>query len=219
MVVPQVAKSGRTQSYGEGYKLSPVDRFGVWLSARRIRGVCGPFAGLAVGDIGCGYQAQFSRSILGEVKSLLLVDVSVADDLKLDDRIKVIEGFLPAALAGLPDQSLDVLLCNSVLEHLDEPQKTLGEFFRLVRPTGKVFVNVPSWRGKWFLELAAFRLGLAPVDEIDDHKMYYDPSDLWPMLVKAGFRPRLMKVARHKFGLNTYAFCRRSDADGLRKVS
>ena len=65
---------------------------------------------------------------------------------------------------------------------------------RILRPGGVCLVNVPSWRGKWFLELSAFRLGLSPADEMNDHKTYYDPRDLWPMLVRAGFRPQDIQV-------------------------
>jgi hypothetical protein len=68
--------------------------------------------------------------------------------------------------------------------------------------------NVPSWRGKWFLEYSAFRLGLSPKDEIDDHKTYYDVKDFWPLLVRAGFRPSGIRCFSHKFGLNTFAVCR-----------
>jgi hypothetical protein len=42
---------------------------------------------------------------------------------------------------------------------------------------------------------------------MDDHKCYYDPRDLWPMLVRAGFRPQQIHCKRHKFGLNTFATC------------
>ncbi len=59
-----------------------------------------------------------------------------------------------------------------------------------------------------FLEFAAFRLGVSPAEEMDDHKRYYDPRDLWPMLVAAGFRPSQIRCHRHKFGLNTFAVCR-----------
>ena len=43
---------------------------------------------------------------------------------------------------------------------------------------------------------------------MDDHKTYYDPKDLWPLLVKAGFAPHAIACGRHKFGLNTLAVCR-----------
>lgn len=61
--------------------------------------------------------------------------------------------------------------------------------------------------GKWFLEFAAFRLGVAPEAEMDDQKMYYDPPDLWPLLVRSGFRPKNIKLFKHKFGLDTFAIC------------
>jgi hypothetical protein len=43
---------------------------------------------------------------------------------------------------------------------------------------------------------------------MDDHKRYYDPRDLWPLLVDAGFRPSAIRCRRHKFTLNTFAVCR-----------
>ena len=99
-----------------------------------------------------------------------------------------IEGDLPDALDELGDASLDVVLCISVLEHLSEPL-ALRASDRVPCAGGICLVNVPSWRGKRFLELSAFRLGLSPAEEMDDHKRYYDPRDLWPLLVEAGFRP------------------------------
>ena len=71
-----------------------------------------------------------------------------------------------------------------------------------------LLVNVPTWRGKRALEFAAFRLGVSPADEMNDHKRYYDPKDLWPLLVEAGFRPSDIRCHRHKLGLNTFAVCR-----------
>jgi SAM-dependent methyltransferase len=116
-------------------------------------------------------------------------------------------------LAGLPDRSLDVILCMSVLEHLWEPGQALSHFRRLLRPGGVCAVNVPSWAGKRALEFSAFRLGLSPASEMDDHKRYYDPRDLWPLLVAAGFIPHGIRCFRHKFGLNTFAVCKVDPGD------
>ncbi len=52
-----------------------------------------------------------------------------------------------------------------------------------------------------------------PKVEIDDHKMYYDKRDLWPMLVRAGFKPSQIRLRYHKFGLNLFAAARKDDAD------
>jgi len=199
---------GRSQSFGQSHRLTPVDRFGVWLSGRSIRRHVRSFAGKRIADVGCGYQASFARSVLDDVAGAVLLDVAVDPELKDHAKVEVVEGPLPDTLAGVGDATMDVVLCTSVLEHLWEPQRALDEMRRLLRPGGVCLVNVPSWRGKRFLELSAFRLGLSPAAEMNDHKAYYDPRDLWPMLVRAGFRPQDIKVSKHKFGLNTFAACR-----------
>jgi SAM-dependent methyltransferase len=198
----------RERAYGQGYQPTLVDRFGVWLSARQIQRLAGSLAGKRVGDFGCGYHATFVRSILSQVEQAVLVDSGLAQDLKAEPKITAIEGILPDVLGQLPARSLDVVLCISVLEHLWEPLKLLQECRRIVRPTGVCLFNVPSWRGKRFLEFSAFRLGLSPKEEMDDHKMYYDVRDLWPLLVRAGFLPSKIRCFSHKFGCNTFAVCR-----------
>ncbi|HYZ92811.1 MAG TPA: methyltransferase domain-containing protein [Actinomycetota bacterium] len=200
--------SSRTGSYGETRPHTPVDRFGIWLSARALRRHVSSFDGLRLGDFGCGYHASFVRTVLPRLERAVLVDVAIADDLKRDERVTAIEGLLPGALREVADASLDVVVCVNVLEHLWEPLETLVELRRIVAPKGVCFVNVPSWRGKRFLEFSAYRLGLSPREEIDDHKGYYDPRELWPLLVRAGFVPHGISCYRHKFGLNTFAACR-----------
>jgi SAM-dependent methyltransferase len=201
----------RSHAYMQNERATVVDRFGVWLSGRSIRRFVPSFAGKRVGDFGCGFQAAFARTIAGEASSLVLVDVALADDLKADGRIRAIEGHLPAALASIGDASLDVVMMVSVLEHVADAPRLLRDVRRVLAPGGVTLVNVPSWRGKWFLELSAFRLGLSPAAEMDDHKMYYDVRDLWPLLVAAGFRPSRIRCFPHKFGLNTFAVCQADD--------
>jgi SAM-dependent methyltransferase len=198
----------RLTAFGQTLSPSLVDRFGVWLSARALRREVGSFRGKRLGDFGCGYDAAFARSVLDEVASAVLVDVALAEDLKADNRVTAIEGQLPGALAELPDRSLDVTLCISVLEHLWDPLGMLRELHRVTAVGGVSLLNVPSWQGKRFLEFSAFRLGFSPAEEMDDHKRYYDPRDLWPLLVSAGFVPHAITCHRHKFGLNTFAACR-----------
>ena len=198
----------RGASFGQGGELTLVDRFGVWLSGHQIRNRVRSFDGLAIADVGCGYEATFARRVLPGVERAVLLDVALDPEFKAADKVEAIEGALPGTLAGVDDASVDVALCTSVLEHLWEPRQALAEMRRILRPGGVCLVNVPSWRGKWFLELSAFRLGLSPADEMNDHKTYYDPRDLWPLLVQAGFRPQDISVHRHKFGLNTFAACR-----------
>jgi SAM-dependent methyltransferase len=201
-------KTVRQEAFNQDGKATLVDKFGVWLSGYQIRRHVPSFSGKRIGDFGCGYQAAFARTVLGEVAGAVLVDVALADDLKADGRVQAIEGRLPDALAALPSGSLDVVMIVSVLEHVTEPRRLLAEARRLLAPGGVLLVNVPSWRGKRYLELSAFRLGLSPAAEMDDHKMYYDVKDLWPLLVAAGFLPSRIDCFSHKLGLNTFAACR-----------
>lgn len=203
MDVPAV----RTVSFGAEGKLTLVDRFGIWLSARQLHRRA-DFAGKRVGDFGCGFHATFSRSILQRAEHVTLADVSLAPDLKEHPKVTAMEGVLPGCLRAIPSATLDIVLCISVLEHLWDPAPALFEFRRVLAPGGHALFNVPSWRGRPFLEFSAFRLGLSPSAEMDDHKMYYDVRDLWPLLVRAGFRPSGIRCFPHKFGLNTFAICR-----------
>ena len=198
----------RQRAYGQDYQPTIIDRFGVWLSARQIRRYTGSMAGKRIGDFGCGYHAAFVRTVLPQLERAVLVDSALAADLKRLPKVTAIEGTLPAVLEPVPSASLDIVLCVSVLEHLWDPLSVLRHCLRIVRPEGMCLFNVPSWRGKRFLEYSAFRLGLSPKEEMDDHKTYYDVKDFWPLLVRAGFLPSRIHCFSHKFGLNTFAVCR-----------
>jgi SAM-dependent methyltransferase len=197
----------RQRSFGQNYQPTIIDRFGVWLSARQIRRYAGSLKHKTIGDFGCGYHATFVRSVLPELERAILVDSAVSPDLKEQPNVTAIEGILPDVLSKVPTGSLNIVLCVSVLEHLWDPQTALDQCFRIVRHGGICLFNVPSWRGKRFLEFSAFRLGLSPRDEMNDHKTYYDVKDFWPLLVRAGFLPSNIRCFSHKFGLNTFAVC------------
>jgi len=197
----------RSRAFGQDRPLTPVDRFGVWLSSVAVRRNAA-FGGARVGDFGCGFEASFARTQLDHVRTALLVDLALAADLKHHPRVIAIEGSIVDVLPTIESASLDITLCLSVLEHVWEPEPLLRELRRVTAANGVVLLNVPSWRGKRALEFSAFRLGWSPAEEMDDHKRYFDPSDLWPLLVRAGFKPSEIRCHRHKFGLNTFAACR-----------
>jgi SAM-dependent methyltransferase len=130
------------------------------------------------------------------------VDISVNPDCSKDPRVVTCNGYLPAVLSDIDDHSVDLVIMNSVLEHLDDPVSTLIELRRVLSVTGVLFINVPTWIGKRALEFSAFRLGLSPRDEMEDHRRYYNNKQLWQEVRLAGFAPSAIKIKRHKFGLN-----------------
>lgn len=44
----------------------------------------------------------------------------------------------------LPDNSIDGVLCSSVIEYVDSPKALLEEVFRLLRPDGRFVVSIPT---------------------------------------------------------------------------
>lgn len=200
----------RFGSYGE--ESLPAVRIALrdWLVLGRLLRTGAPYRGKRLADVGCGYYAQTTRRLRAQAASTLLVDASISDALKADPKTRVIEARLPEAMNEVDDRSIDVLVCSAVLEHLRDPYETLRHFPRVLAPGGVALLSVPSWAGKRPLEFLAFRLGLS-FDEMNDHKMYYDPRDLWPLLVRAGFVPRNIRCKKHWLRFNTLAVCRQSD--------
>ena len=196
----------RSQSFGQDFTPRIVDRLGRYLSTRRLARLLGPTSGKKCADIGCGYDGALAQALFHDAHAILLVDIAVDPRLK-SDCTSILEGRLPNVLSSEPDSSIDKIICNNVIEHLLDPLATLIDFHRLLAPGGVCVINVPSWLGKAALEFAAFRLRLAPASEMNDHKAYYDPRELWPLLVRAGFTPQNIKIRRHKFRLNTVALC------------
>ena len=203
--LPQaVAADQRGSAYGQ-HGLTAVDRFGVWLSKRAILRRMRGAADLVVADLGCGYQAVLLRALLPWLREGVGVDLKVSGEARQIRKLSFVEGRLEDALPRLAEDRFDLVLLISVLEHLADPLGALRHCWRVLTAGGRLLVNVPTWRGKWFLECSAFRLGTSPACEMDDHKMYYDKRDLWPLLVKAGFKPSRLELRYHKFGLNLFA--------------
>ena len=206
MITParSIETNRRTGSYGER-GLTVVDRFGVYLSRRAVLKAIGDRHDFDLLDLGCGHHARLLRSLGPRLNRGLGVDLNVSREAKNVESLSFREASLETVLPEIPSGSFDVVAMLSVLEHLWEPLSVLRDIHRVVRPGGVVLINVPTWRGKPFLEFSAFRLGTSPAEEMDDHKRYYDKRDLWPMLVQAGFRPSNLRLRYHKFGLNLFA--------------
>jgi SAM-dependent methyltransferase len=204
--------SGReNESYGQR-GLSLADRLGIWLSQRTIRRYLAKRSDLEVLELGCGYRATQLLALEPQLKRGIGVDFRIAPELQTLTRFTFHQGPIEEALPKLESESVDVVMLISVLEHLVDPPAALQSAWRLLRPSGLLLVNVPTWSGKRFLEFSAFRLGLSPKIEMDDHKMYYDKRDLWPLLVRAGFKPSQIRLGYHKFGLNLFAAARKGDS-------
>jgi SAM-dependent methyltransferase len=146
------------ESYG--YRgLTLVDRLGVWLSQRAIRRHLPQRTDLEVLELGCGYHATQLMALQPLLRRGVGVDFRIAPELQQLDRFTFYEGRIEEALPKLASERLDAVLLISVLEHLREPLAALETAAQLLNPAGVLLINVPTWRGKTFLEFSAFRLG------------------------------------------------------------
>ena len=166
-----------------------VDRLRTRLVCRSILQRVPHTGDLRVLDLGCGYHATLLRALLPRLAEGVGIDIHVSPESLRIPKLRFELATIEAELPRQADDTYDVVLFISVLEHLFEPEVWLRNCYRVLQPGGSLIVHVPTWYAKPVLELSAFRFGTSPACEMDDHKMYYSKRDLWPMLVKAGFRP------------------------------
>jgi SAM-dependent methyltransferase len=187
------------ESYGQ-HRLTLADRAGVWLSQLAIRRNLPNRNDLEVLELGCGYGATHLIALEPKLKRGIGVDFQIAPELQTLERFTFYQATIEEMLPKLESETLDVVMLISVLEHLVEPQFVIQSTWRLLRPSGLL------------LSMSAFRLGFSPKFEIDDHKMYYGKRDLWPILVRSGFKPSQIRLRYHKFGLNLFAAARKANS-------
>ena len=162
------------------------------------------------GDFGCGFDGHASpgrSSIAPQCRAL--VDVALAADLKRAPQGHRDRGHAARRAA---DDRVRVARRDAVPLGARAPVGARGGAARAApRHRGRrASCSSTSRRGagKRALELVGVPPRVSPAEEMDDHKWYFDPRDLWPLLVDAGFRPSDIRCRRHKFGLNTFAACR-----------
>ena len=199
----------RERSYGQD-GLTIIDRLGVYLSRRPVLNILRRYTQPVVLDIGCGYDARLLRDLAPSIKHGVGIDVKISVAARALPQLTFYEKPIEQALDEFEGPQFDVILMISVLEHLWDPQPVLTDCRRLLNPGGALVLNVPNWLGKRFLEFSAFKLALSPASEMDDHKMYYSKQHLWPLLVRAGFKPSEIRMRYHKLGLNLFAVAAKS---------
>ncbi len=122
-------------------------------------------------DLGCGYNGRLLQKIESKISRGVGLDISVSKDTG-SEKIKLIKHDLNQPLPFSEDE-FDTVTSLAVLEHLDEPQKSLQEIRRVLKPGGKLLLTTPSTYGKPVLDFLAF-LHLVSLREIEDHKSYFN---------------------------------------------
>jgi SAM-dependent methyltransferase len=205
--IPTAPAADRHTSFGL-HGLRPLERAGVWLSHRAVARVIARYSQPRLLDLGSGYGCRLIGYFRPQLGPSTAVDLQLDPALSDPPQLTLVESRIEDAWPLLPRGAFDIVTIINVLEHVWEPQEVLSSAASCLRPGGTLVVNVPTWLGKVAHEFQAFRLGLSSAIEIDDHKRYFDKRDLWPLLVRAGFKPSRVALSYHKLRLNLFATAR-----------
>jgi ubiquinone/menaquinone biosynthesis C-methylase UbiE len=86
-------------------------------------------------------------------------------------------------LLPLPDSSFDCVILSEVIEHLPEPEVSIREARRVLRPGGRLLVTTPNYRSFWpVMEWVVDRSNKAPRMAGEQHISKFSPASLRKLL-------------------------------------
>jgi len=141
-------------------------------------------------DAGCGYTAPVLVKYRGKAKRLVGVDL-----VDFDASIPGVELY-KGDLAHIPleDASVDVVMCRSVMEHIDDPASVYREMHRVLKPGGTfVFLTGNLWDYAALIALAVpnrFHPGIVARVEGREER------DVFPVRYRTNTRRAVDKWAR-----------------------
>lgn len=126
-------------------------------------------------DLGCGVGAHFTL-LTSYAEKCVGLDIS-ADALHYAKRYpytKLIESSIERI--PLPDESVSIVLCTDVLEHVDDA-RALQEIYRVLQPDGMLYVTVPIFQSLWNEN-----------DDYSHHFRRYERGELRERVARCGLR-------------------------------
>jgi 2-polyprenyl-3-methyl-5-hydroxy-6-metoxy-1,4-benzoquinol methylase len=102
--------------------------------------------------------------------------------------IQVVSSLEEASSLG----SYDILYCNQVLEHINNPRDVLGKLNTMMKPNGVTYFSVPNYCLKNLNEQIQLVHSAKPIPkELNpwEHLNYFTPKSFYSLIIKAGFKP------------------------------
>lgn len=96
-------------------------------------------------DIGGGLRIDPKRNNHGGINNPWVIDLARNADYKILDKVADYNPDIVGDIHNLPfkDNSIDSILCMSVLEHVEEPSRAIKEIYRSLKSGGYCFIQVP----------------------------------------------------------------------------
>jgi len=173
------------ENYGLGDFISPItikryheilDEFESFRKTNRIL------------DVGCGtgYFLNEAKKRGWEVYGTEISQKSV--DICSKKGIIMKKGFLNAV--DFEPNSFDIILSIEVIEHINNPQEEISNFYTILRKGGLVYVTTPNFNSLLRLKLkAAYNVITFP-----EHLSYYTPNSLKKLFKLKGFKTHQIKT-------------------------
>jgi ubiquinone/menaquinone biosynthesis C-methylase UbiE len=92
-------------------------------------------------DAGCGRHLQFSKELADRAQ---VVGIDIEPRLATDNLGSPFGVTGDVSQLPFPSDCFDVVISRSVIEHLQNPLKAFQEFYRVLRPGGKVILLTPN---------------------------------------------------------------------------
>jgi len=179
---------------GETLRLSPIHfraaRLGQALKAlENVKG--------RVLDVGCG-AGDFCEAIKFYRPDLEIFGIDLSQKaIKVAKKRVQKAVFKVADAQELPfkDDYFDAVVCFDLIEHVEFPQKVLGEIYRVLKPGGIFHGHIPVENNFWSLEGMLIRLGWKGKEIYGGHPHHFSLKE-----VKEMFRKEKFKIIRYCFG-------------------
>lgn len=100
-------------------------------------------SGSVVLDAGCGQNAPVLQKLVGYGKYLIGIDVCGLHKTEENDSLYLLKSDLQTI--SLKDNSVNLVISRSVLEHIGNPEKAYREIHRILKPGGRLICLTPNY--------------------------------------------------------------------------
>lgn len=129
-------------------------------------------------DIGCSTGALMQMLIDAGAtpEQVYGVDISEPAVARARQRGLVHVHLMDAEQISLPEASFDFIVSSDCLEHLRNDERALANWYRLLKPGGRILIFVPAFMSLWTQH-----------DVVNHHFRRYEPGELPRKMKAAGF--------------------------------